>query len=195
MKIKELDYLIKSDLFRYNGNSNLTTFIKALLNNGGFQLTFFFRICNYCLQNNHTILLIIFKIFLKITCLIYNSEIHCSTKIGSGLYLSHCSGIVISSYAVIGNNVNISQQVTIGISGRGTKRGVPIIGNSVYIGPGAKLFGKICIGNNVAIGANAVVTKDIPDDSVAVGVPAKIISHEGCKDYVLNTDYYSDKGY
>lgn len=59
----------------------------------------------------------------------------------------------------------------------------------MYIGPGAKMFGSIKIGNNVAIGANCVVTKDIPDNAVVVGIPGKVISYEGSNGYVNRTDY------
>jgi serine O-acetyltransferase len=95
-------------------------------------------------------------------------EIPRVTQIGAGFYIGHSGGIIISGLAKIGENVNISQQVTIGIAGKGEKRGVPTIGDNVYIAPGAKIFGKITIGNNVSIGANAVVYKDIPNDSVVV---------------------------
>jgi len=59
---------------------------------------------------------------------------------------------------------------------RGNKKGFPVIGNNVYIGPGAKIIGNVHIGNNVAIGANCVVTHDIPDNGVVVGIPGKVIS-------------------
>ena len=72
---------------------------------------------------------------------------------------------------------------------RGPKEGCPTIGDNVYIGPGAKLFGRISIGDNAAIGANAVVTGDMPDSAVAVGVPAKAVSSSGSSGYVNNTDY------
>jgi serine O-acetyltransferase len=68
-------------------------------------------------------------------------------------------------------------------------RGSPTIGDRVYVGSGARLIGRITIGNDVAIGANAVVTKNLPDNAVAVGVPAKIISYEGSKDFVVYRDY------
>jgi len=90
---------------------------------------------------------------------------------------------------VIGKNCNISHQVTLGIANRGTHKGVPIIGDNVYIGPGAKIIGDINIGNNVAIGANCVVTKDVPDNAVVVGVPGKVISYEGSMGYVNKTNY------
>ena len=85
---------------------------------------------------------------------------------------------------MIGDNVNISQGVTIGQTNRGKRKGVPVIGNGVYIGPGAKVIGKVTIGNNVAIGANAVVTEDVPDNACVAGVPAKIVSMNGAEGYV-----------
>ncbi len=95
-------------------------------------------------------------------------EIPAATHIGKGFYIGHFGGIIISSSAKIGENVNISQQVTIGVAGEGDKRGCPTIGSNVYIAPGAKIFGKITIGNNVKIGANAVVYKDVPDNVTVV---------------------------
>ena len=86
--------------------------------------------------------------------------------------------------AKIGKNCNISQGVTIGQSNRGKRAGVPVIGDSVFIGPGAKIFGAITIGNNVAIGANAVVTSDVPDNAVVAGIPARILSLLGSAGYV-----------
>lgn len=105
-------------------------------------------------------------------------------KIGKGFYIGHFGTIVVHSSAVIGDNVNISQGVTIGATNRGNRQGIPTIGNQVYIGPGAKIIGKITVGNNVAIGANAVVTKDVPDNAVVAGVPAKIISMQGGEGYI-----------
>jgi serine O-acetyltransferase len=98
-------------------------------------------------------------------------EIPRRTQVGEGFYIGHPGGIEISPAARIGKNVDISQQVTIGASGQGESRGCPTIGDNVYIAPGAKVFGKITIGNNVRIGANAVVHKDIPDNSVVVLAP------------------------
>jgi serine O-acetyltransferase len=67
--------------------------------------------------------------------------------------------------------------------------GYPIIGDNVYIGPGAKLVGRVHIGRNVAIGANCVVTCDVPDNAVIVGVPGRIVSYNGASGYVENTNY------
>lgn len=81
--------------------------------------------------------------------------------------------VVVHSETEIGDDVHIDQGVTIG--GSGTQAGVPIIENKVYIGAGAKILGPVTIGSGSVIGANAVVTKDVPPKSLAVGVPARII--------------------
>lgn len=99
---------------------------------------------------------------------LWGIEIPRATVVGPGLFIGHFGGITISASAVLGENCSISQNVTIGVAGSGDKLGVPVIGDGVYIAPGARLFGKITIGNNVKIGANAVIYKSVPDNSVAV---------------------------
>ena len=111
------------------------------------------------------------------------------TQIGSGFYIGHFGGIVIHEDCKIGKNCNISQGVTIGQANCGERAGCPVIGDNVYIGPGAKIFGAITIGSDVAIGANCVVTKDVPDHAVVVGVPGRVVSDAGSAGYVNRTDY------
>lgn len=94
---------------------------------------------------------------------------------------------MVNAEAILGQNVNLSQGVTIGSNNRGETMGVPIIGNNVFIAPGAKLIGKITIGDNVAIGANAVVLRDVPSNVSVGGVPAKVISNKGAgAEYIQN---------
>lgn len=107
------------------------------------------------------------------------------TDLGTGAHFAEpprlvhgLNGIIIHHRAKIGKKCVIHQQVTIGSNGRG---GVATIGENCFIGAGAKIIGGIIIGNNVKIGANAVVTKDVPDNCVVVGIPAKIIKKDGEK--------------
>lgn len=94
---------------------------------------------------------------------------------GAGLSIAHYGSIVISGKARIGIGCRIHSDVNIGeLNGK-----APVIGDRVFIGPGAKIYGDIKIGNNVAIGANSVVNKDIPDNVTVAGVPSKIISNKG----------------
>lgn len=95
-------------------------------------------------------------------------------KIGKNLILPHGgNGIVINAHAVIGNNVTIYHQVTLGVKEHGSD--LPKVGDNVIIGAGAKILGGVVIGDGAKIGANAVVLKDVPANATAVGAPAKII--------------------
>ncbi len=103
---------------------------------------------------------------------------------GKGLAIVHIGTIVINSKAKIGDYCRIHCCVNIGTSAYGENE-APVIGNYVYIGPGAKLFGKITIGNHCAIGANSVVNKSFEDDGLTIaGVPAKVISKKGSYDII-----------
>jgi len=113
-------------------------------------------------------------------------------QIGPGLYIGHFGQIIVNGEAVLGANCNLSQGVTIGVAGRGAERGCPRIGERVYIGPGAKLFGQITVGSDAAIGANAVVTRDVPDCAVVGGVPATVISRSGSFEFIAYRDMESD---
>ncbi len=104
--------------------------------------------------------------------LVTASDIDPHMKFGSGLVLPHPNGVVIHEDAVIGNNCMIMQQVTIGMTANGE---APTIGNDVYIGAGAKILGKVQVGDGARIGAQAVVLSDVPAHCTAVGIPARII--------------------
>ena len=106
-------------------------------------------------------------------------EIHPGAKIGSGLFIDHGMGIVVGETAVIGNNCTIYHGVTLGGTGQGKGKRHPSIGDDVLIGAGAKLLGPFRVGNNVMIGANAVVLSEVPDSATVVGVPGKIVRVEG----------------
>jgi serine O-acetyltransferase len=104
--------------------------------------------------------------------IITQSDIEPRAKLGKRLMLPHPNGVVIHEDAVIGDDCMIMQQVTVGMIGDGE---VPVIGNRVYIGAGAKIIGKLSVGDSARIGANAVVTQDVPPGCTAVGIPARII--------------------
>ncbi|MEE6637648.1 serine acetyltransferase [Limosilactobacillus pontis] len=109
--------------------------------------------------------------------IVFSSEIHVSDKISSKLIFYHPYGIVIHGNCKIGDYCVIRQQVTIGNKGINDD-GCPIIGNNVEIGAGAKIIGNVSIGDNSKIGANAVVTKSFPNNSILVGVPARNIAKD-----------------
>jgi serine O-acetyltransferase len=116
-----------------------------------------------------------YKLLKTISEILTGIELPCEVVIGRRFKIDHFGGIIISGDAIFGNDVLIRNGVTVGLRHTGI-RGAPVIGNRVDIGAGAKILGPITIGDDVVIGANAVVIEDVPNNSLAVGVPARIIS-------------------
>jgi serine O-acetyltransferase len=194
----------KTDLYRHTGERSWRHLLAHLLfSDGGERFSdgvkyvFYFRLCRY-LKGQRPRLLFwpLYRIAARIFTH-YKYKFGCSiphsTSIGRGLYIGHIRDIVVNERVVIGDNCNISQGVTIGQANRGRRKGTPVIGRNVYIGPGAKIVGSIRVGDHVAIGANCVVTDDVPDYAVVVGVPGRVISFEGSAGYVNRTDYAGDE--
>ena len=92
----------------------------------------------------------------------------------------------MSNHAVIGKNCNLGHGVTVEAVYRGERMGTPVIGNNVYIGPGAKVIGGIRVDNNAAIWANCVFTRDFPENAVVVEIPGRVISFNGSAGCVNN---------
>lgn len=184
----ELNEYLKADLFRYCGKTDRKSLRKYKRRSGGFRYTYFMRNCSYY-RNCRLLKFILFpyhKFMMRKAGSRYGYEISEFTEIGKGFHIAHSGGLVIHVDSVLGQNVSVSHCVTVGQTVKDGKSSTPVIGNHVYIAPGAKVIGGIKIGSNVAVGANAVVTKDVPDNAVVAGVPAKILSYNGSKDYVIN---------
>ena len=116
-------------------------------------------------------------------------EIHPGAKIGKRLVIDHGMGIVIGETAEIGDDCLIFHGVTLGGTGKEVGKRHPTIGNNVLIGTGAKVLGPFRVGDNSRIAANSVVLTEIPPNSTAVGVPAKVVRIDGHKvDYVASVD-------
>lgn len=113
----------------------------------------------------------LYRVLYKLVQIVTGIELPCEVQLGRNFVIDHSGGIVISGYARFGDNCRIRNGVVVGLS-RVDEPCAPVIGNNVDIGAGAKLLGAITIGDNVLIGANAVVVRDVPADSIAVGVPA-----------------------
>ena len=116
---------------------------------------------------------ILYKFLKLLSEILTGIDLPCEAKLGRRFRIDHFGGIVISGDAVFGDDCVIRNGVTVGLRHTG-HRGAPVIGNRADIGAGAKVLGSIHIGDDVAIGANAVVITDVPANSIAVGVPAKI---------------------
>lgn len=191
MTFREFRFLVYSDLFRYTGHATTKAFCSQYIQTPGFRYSFYMRLCRYLATHpffrfgpRQIVSFILVRLEIR-----YGISIPYMTRIGPGLYIGHFGGIVINPDVVLGRNCNLSQGVTIGQSNRGARKGCPTLGDNIYIGPGAVLIGRIKIGNNAAIGANSVVTRDVPDHAVVVGIPATVISLNGSADYVNRTSY------
>ncbi len=119
-------------------------------------------------------------------------EIHPGAQIGKGLVIDHGMGVVIGETTVIGDNCTIYQNVTLGGTGKDHGKRHPTLGNNVLVGSGAKVLGPFNVGDNARIAAGAVVLSEVPADSTAVGVPARIVRIAGQKIDQLDHIHVSD---
>ncbi len=152
--------------------------IFTLLRAPGVHAVFTYRLGHWLLGKNFVIKAFLLPIYVVLNYRMkakWGIQIFRRTAIGEGLYVGHWGGIFISAYSVIGKNCDIYHDVTIGVSGSGSRYGFPTIGDNVEIAPGSKIHGKITIGNNVRIGPNTVVDRDIPDDAFVHLVPSRVI--------------------
>ena len=120
---------------------------------------------------------LLYKILYKFIQVITGIELPCEVSVGKNFRIDHFGGIIISGFTSFGDNCVIRDGVTVGLR-RVDDPVAPKIGHNVDIGTGAKVLGAITIGDNVVIGANAVVLEDVPSNSIAVGVPARIKTRE-----------------
>ena len=109
---------------------------------------------------------------------VFQTDIHPAARFGKGVFVDHATGLVVGETTVIGDDVSILQNVTLGGSGIMCGDRHPKIGNGVMIGAGARVLGPITVGENARIAAGSVVTQDVPGHSTAVGVPARIVHHK-----------------
>ena len=150
-----------------------------------FWVTTSYRIGQYIYSKRSNLF---FKIFFKLFQIYYyfvklstGIQLPIEVQSGGGLLFPHYSYVVFAGAARLGKNCTIHQGCTIGMTHFGNKIGAPILGNNVVMFPNSNVTGRIKIGNNVIIGANSVVTHDIPDNCIAVGSPARIISNDTYK--------------
>lgn len=180
---------ISADIYRYAGDYGKPSVRKVCnmyLRHPEMRYIVWMRIAQFCIGRPALQLLKIWSLLrLQILRNKTGIQISIKTKIGKGFFIGHFGSVVINPATVIGDNVNIIQTCTIGVSYRG--EGAPTIGNKVYVGAGSRIFGGVEIGDNAAIGVNSVVTHDVPSGAVVVGAPAQVISMKGSEGYVFNT--------
>ena len=153
------------------------TKLSLILTYPGVKAVFFHRIANFFQLAKFYL---IARIISQLSRFLTGIEIHPGAKIGKNLFIDHGMGVVIGETSEIGNNVTIYHMATLGgiapsinsNNQRQVKRH-PTLGDCVVVGSGAQILGPVMIGANTKVGANAVVTKDVPENAVMVGIPAK----------------------
>lgn len=177
---------LAADLFRYEGRVSAKAFVKHFFFTPGFNYTVWLRACVWAKSGGvlGNLSYPLLKWRLLHSRYKYGIAIAERTVVGPGLFINRFGGIYVHHDVVIGCNVNITHGTMLGYMNRGPRQGSPTIGDEVFFGSGAKVIGNVCIGNGAAIGVNAVVTKDVPENGVAVGLPAKVIGESGSDGYI-----------
>jgi serine O-acetyltransferase len=191
-----LDHL-RQDLARYRYKLKKPA-IAIILLFPGFQAVAMYRISRWLnTRSRHGFwwlpIVAIEAVATRIIEIITGIYISPNANVGPGLYFPHFGCIFIGNYAAIGKNCDIYQGVTLGYSGRKEAGGYPTLADRVVVAAGAKVLGPIHIGNDAMIGANAVVTKSMPEHAVVVGIPAKVHSVLGSFDHIRYPGYQQDE--
>ncbi|MBE8712352.1 serine O-acetyltransferase [Sphingobacterium hungaricum] len=180
-----MDKKLKADLYRYEGLIGFKGFLKGL-RIPGFRYMFFLRMA--ARSKRHSLSWFFFTRLLSRYSFKYGFQIPIKTEIGGGFYIGHFGPIVINEKAKVGKNCNIAHNTTIGQTNRGAREGCPTIGDNVWIGTGAVIVGRIKISSNVLIAPNSFVNVDVPENSIVLGNPCKIISKNNpCEGYIGST--------
>ncbi len=182
----KLRALLAADLYRYAGRTGTGAFLKHYAFTPGYKYTVLMRTCGWLKLKplKGFGLYPVAKLLLLRARYKYGFAIPEYMEAGPGLFLNRFGGFYFHGDAVLGNNVNVTHGVVLGYMNRGDRSGAPVIGDRVFLGSGAKVIGGIQIGAEAAIGANAVVTKDVPPRGVAGGIPAKLLSDQGSDGYI-----------
>jgi serine O-acetyltransferase len=181
--------LVRADLFRYAADVSIKAFCRHYLSTPGFKYTVWMRLAKGLRARS-----VLFRpcyyfcrLLLRHLAVKYGISIPYNTTIGPGLYIGHYGGIVVNDQVTIGNDCNINHGVTIGVKYGGKSPGVPVLGDRIFLGPGSVVIGGIRLGNDVAVGANAVVLESVEESGVVAGIPGRVVSFGGSSHYVVNT--------
>lgn len=165
--------ILRDDLWRYEGERSRLWWmpLRYIMFTPGFQYTYFLRNAQFGHCRSF------WKILLKLCSFKFGYQIPPETKIGRGFRLLHFGNVVVNPETIIGKNFNLAQGTLIG-GAQGKNAGYPIIGDNVVMGANSIVIGGVKIGNNVLIAPGAFINFDVPDNSIVIGNPGKIISRE-----------------
>jgi serine O-acetyltransferase len=170
---------IKQDLQAiFDRDPAATSTLEVVLTYAGFHALLAYRFSHWLKSHDVPILP---RVISQLARWMTGVEIHPSAKIGTGFFIDHGMGVVIGETAQIGDYVTLFQGVTLGGTGKERGKRHPTLGNHIMVGAGAKILGGITIGDNVKIGANSVVLKNIAANSTVIGVPARVIKTQGTR--------------
>ena len=184
MSVKKImNKVFKKDLYRYYGESG-EPLLKRVFRPLELKYISVLRKANMCR-------FLPLKLFYMLRLMHLSNktkiQIPARTKIGEGFYIGHLGRVIIHPDARLGKNINIATGVTIGMENRGRRKGVPQIGDRCWIGTNSVIVGNIKIGSDVLIAPLSYVNFDVPDHSIVIGNPARIISKENAtSDYICN---------
>jgi serine O-acetyltransferase len=177
--LSQLLVLLQSDNYRYNGQLGWKSYLKNLWKERGLVVSTGYRLARFTKLKQGIfwrLAGILTKGSYRLLQAYYQFELPYRVPVGYGLCLYHLNGLVVNSQCVLGNNITLSHQVTLGDKPVGAYAGSPTLGNEIFIAAGAKVVGGISIGSNTVIAPNAVVTKPVPDNAIVGGIPAVILS-------------------
>lgn len=181
-----MDRVVQADLYRYGALRGFKGFLRGMVI-PGFRYMYFWR--KAAKYSKYSIPGMFYRLIVRSYGYKFGFQIPVTTKIGEGFYIGHYGTVVVNPLAKIGKHCNVAHGVTIGQANRGKLQGCPTIGDKVWIGTGAVIVGGVVVGSNVLIAPNSYVNFDIPDHSIVIGNPAKIIAKEnpteGYIEYVL----------
>lgn len=178
-----MNNVFKKDLYRYYGDKG-EPLLKRVLRPLEIKYIALFRKANTCK-------ILPLKLFytLRLMCLSKRTQIQipARTSIGEGFYIGHLGRVIIHPDAKLGKNINVGTGVTIGMENRGKRKGTPVIGDNCWIGTNAVIVGNVNIGSDVLIAPLTYVNFDVPDHSIVIGNPGKIIPKENAtENYIEN---------
>lgn len=174
---KELKTIIDADMKRYYDK---VPFIKPI------QVRYLLAYRKAAFYKKKSVPGIFYRLWLQRLSEKTGLQLPTKANIGKGLFIAHFGSIIVNPDAILGCNVNIAPGVVIGKANRGEKKGVPTIGNNVWIGANAVIVGNITIGDDVMIAPNAYVNMDVPSHSIALGNPAVIHERENATEGYIN---------
>lgn len=174
---KELKEYLKQDL-KYTANRPVRTFLSRYVFEQGFKYIVWLRMTRYAYLSKRRLLYFFSRLILKHYAYKYHFDISYQAQIGPGLVIAHYGYIIVMKNDVIGTNCTLRPGVVFGKK-LTEKTGGAVVGDNVDFGVGSVIVGDVNIGSNVIVGANAVITKDVPSDCVVAGVPARVIRKMG----------------